>query len=84
MTATAPAQVWLTPADVAAEMGVCRATVLRAIARGEMPGRRFGTVVRISPEEFARYRAGTWQLHPEEGRTATAPRPDELIRRRSA
>jgi excisionase family DNA binding protein len=39
---------WLSPTDTALELACSRDSVLRAIARGDLPALRYGRLVRIS------------------------------------
>jgi excisionase family DNA binding protein len=47
----------LTPAEVAARLQVCRATVYKLIARGELAHVRVGLSVRIAPADLDAYLA---------------------------
>jgi len=44
--------VWLTSADVAAELGVSEASVTRAIRRGDLPAFSYGGLRRIRREDL--------------------------------
>lgn len=50
--ATADVPLWITPAQAAAELALSRSTVLRAIARDELPAFKNGQTVRIRRSDF--------------------------------
>lgn len=43
---------WLSPTDAAAELACSRDSVLRAIARGDLPAMRYGRLVRIARDDL--------------------------------
>jgi excisionase family DNA binding protein len=47
----------LTVREVAARLGVCRATVYAMVERGELPAVRIGSVVRVHPADLVAYLA---------------------------
>ena len=51
--------LWLTPAEVAARLRVCRATVYALCARGALGHVRVGLYVRIAPQDLAAYVASS-------------------------
>lgn len=71
---------WLTVAEVARLMRLDPKTIGKYIAAGQMPGRLFGKIYRISRLEYDDYRAGRW--HPKPPINVTAG--DFTTKRRSA
>lgn len=55
MTATPAAADWLSPAQIATQLGCSPDTVLRAIKRGHLRAVKYGRVVRISRPDFDRF-----------------------------
>lgn len=53
---TAPAEVrWLSPTDIARQLGCSNDTVLRAIARGDLTAVRYGRLFRVNPTDLDRF-----------------------------
>ncbi|HKC58710.1 MAG TPA: helix-turn-helix domain-containing protein [Myxococcales bacterium] len=50
-----PLTTLLTPAQVAERLGVCRETVYRLVALGELPATRVGSVLRIASADLDAY-----------------------------
>ena len=53
--ACGPSRELLTPAQVAAQLGLCRETVYRLIAQGELVAARVGSALRVSASDLAAY-----------------------------
>lgn len=52
MTRRTAARPWLTAEDIASVLACHPETVLRMIRRGDLPGLKYGHVIRVSPEAF--------------------------------
>lgn len=70
----------LTVNDVMAELGLCHDTVCKLLKAGDIPGRKFGNVWRISRTEFDRYLDRLSQTGPKE----PAKSPVSLVTRKSS
>ena len=46
---------WLTPEDVAGELGIGKMTVYRLLDAGTIPGYRFGRLYRVRPQDLEAY-----------------------------
>jgi excisionase family DNA binding protein len=46
---------WLSPTDVATELGISRDSVLRAIKRGDLPAMTYGRLVRVSRDDLTAF-----------------------------
>ena len=50
---------WLTPEDVADELGIGKMTVYRMIQAGTIPAHQFGRLYRVRPEDLKAYICGS-------------------------
>jgi excisionase family DNA binding protein len=65
-----PETRFLTPQEVAAQLRVSLAVVLRLLRRGELPALRVGRLWRIDEEEFRRWTRRRWHVRGPGGRAA--------------
>jgi excisionase family DNA binding protein len=57
----------LTVRDVAAQLGVCTATVYRLVGEGQLPHVRVLNAIRVAPRDLAAFVEGQWRTGNRDG-----------------
>lgn len=66
---------FITVAQAAREAGVSPALLTKRINAGQLPGERFGRLIRIPVAQWTAWKSGTWRPRP-------TPEPIQIVQRR--